>query len=493
MSAKLELERLGKSFPGVDALADVSLSIAPGEVHALVGANGAGKSTLIKIISGAYPADAGRMILDGKDFRPRTPADAINRGISTIYQERNWLPGRSVMFNIMLGREAGHHGILDFPAMRARAQEALAMLHAESVPLDAPADTLSVGRRQVVEIARALVRECSLLIMDEPTAALNREEEQALFALVRTLRARGLSIIYISHRLEEVFDLADRVTVLRDGRRELTAAVNAISPDDLIRAMIGRGLDSAFPEKNPAPGPPVLTVSGLGAAAFREVSFTLRRGEVLGITGLEGSGKEELARALFGAVAVKEGTMKIGGERARFDTAWLIGKGLAYLPEDRKVEGMIGELPVRRNISLPLLDRLSTRLGRILKKLEQELAGKWIERLDIKTPSPDEPCRNLSGGNQQKVALARWLAADARVLILAHPTREIDVGVKFELYRLIADLSRQGVAVVLVSADLAEILGLCHTILVMRDGTPAAMLPADRADKETILRYTLGR
>lgn len=494
MSAKLTLSNISKSFPGVTALKEVSFSIAAGEIHAVVGANGAGKSTLIKIISGVYPPDAGEMNLDGKPFRPRSPSEALARGVSTIYQERNCLPGRSVMFNIMLGREpvlAG--GRLDFAAMRRRSQEALSALHADHIPLTAPAESLSVGERQVVEIARALCRDSSLLIMDEPTAALNAREREALFELMRGLRLKGISIIYISHRLDEIFKMADRVTVLRDGERVLTAPTVELGADQLIRAMIGRDLSGAFPEKNRDWGEVILSVEGLSSAgSFRDISFDLRRGEVLGITGLEGSGKEELGRALFGALAVDRGEVRIAGERARLNTADLIRKGIAYLPADRKIEGVIAELGVKRNISLPLLDRLSTRLGRIRGGKEAELAGEWIEKLDIKTPSLNQLCENLSGGNQQKVALAKWLAAEARVLILAHPTQEIDVGVKFELYRLIVDLSRQGAAVVLISADLSEILGLCHRIMVMRDGKLAAFIPAEGADKEAILRYTLG-
>ena len=493
MDALLHLDAIGKSFPGVRALDGVSLTVAPGEVHALVGENGAGKSTLIKIVSGAYTPSVGAMTFAGQPFRPRHPADAIAAGVATIDQDRNLLPDRPVLFNLALGRERGRFR-LDRSAMRADAARVLALLGASDTPLDLPAGRLPAGRKQLVEIGRALLCDSRLLIMDEPTSALNREEQEALFRVVKDLRGRGLSILYISHRLDEIFRLADRVSVLRDGRHVLTSPASELDPDRLIAAMVGRSFTGAFPERAPASDETALTVSDLCGRGFRDVSFALKRGEVLGITGLAGSGKEELGRALYGAARPTAGRATLGGAAngasLRFTPADSIAAGLAFIPEERKVEGVIGALPVRRNISLPLIRRLS-RFGHVRRVAERTLAQEWVDRLGIKTPGLEQEVQYLSGGNQQKVALARGLAPRAQVVILSHPTQEIDVGVKFELYGLVGGLARQGQAVILISSDLPELIGLCHRVLVMRDGGVVAELPGG-SDAETILRHSLG-
>ena len=461
MSTKLEFREISRAFPGVQALDRVSFAIEAGRVHALVGENGAGKSTLIKIVSGALQPDSGEMFLDGRPYRPQNPKDAFAAGISTIHQELNWLPGRSAMFNIWVGREpASFGGRLDFAEMRRRSRDILRTLHAETIPLDAPAETLKAGEKQILEISRALLRQSSLLVMDEPTAALNREEQEALFEVIGTLKAQGLTVLYVTHRLEEVFRLADQVTILRDGRCVRTVNIGEISRDGLISDMIGRQWTGVFPPRNADLGPVLMEVVGLSARnVFRNVSFTLRAGEVLGITGLAGSGKEELGRALFGAYPVDDGKVLMKGEILSLSPAEAVRHSVAYIPDDRKAEGIILPLPVSRNISLPILDRLATWTGHIRQRQEMELAQTWVDRLKIKTPSLQQICQNLSGGNQQKVALAKWLASEAQVLILAEPTQGIDVGVKFELYRLFAELSRQGVGIILISSELPEILG----------------------------------
>ena len=495
MSAKLEFQGICRTYPGVQALEDVSFDVQSGEVHALVGENGAGKSTLIKILAGALRPDAGQMSMDGRPYRPRNPREAFAAGISTIYQELNWLPARNAMFNILMGREPTRPGgRLDYGEMRRRTQQVLRTLHAETLPLDRPAEALVAGQKQVLEIARALERECSVLVMDEPTAALNQEEQEALFAAVGSLRGQGLTILYVSHRLEEIFRLADRVTVLRDGRHVRTAAIGDTDRDRLITDMIGRPWIGAFPPRRAELGEALLEVEGLSSpGAFREVSFALHAGEVLGITGLTGSGKEELGRALFGVRPIQAGTVRIRGRPMRFlSPADAIRHGLAFIPDDRKSEGVIQPLSVRRNISLPLLDSLATWFGHIRGRQERGLAQSWVRRLDIKTPSLEQICQSLSGGNQQKVALAKWLASQAQVLILAEPTQGIDVGVKFEIYSLMAELSGQGVGILLISSEIPELLGLCHSILVMRDGEVVARLEAAQTDRETVLRHSLG-
>ena len=493
MGTILELHHISRSFPGVQALDDVSFAVAAGCVHALVGENGAGKSTLIKILSGALEPDAGAMTFAGQAYRPRDPRDAIRAGVSTIYQELNLLPVRSVAANITLGKEPSNGGVLDAGAARAQARSVLDLLQASHISLDAPVERLKVGEKQIVEIAKALLDQSRLLIMDEPTAALNSAEAEALFAIIATLKARGVTILYVSHRLNEIFRLADAVTVLRDGRHIRTSAIGDVTPDSLITDMIGRKLEGVFPPRNPTLGDRALSAEGLSAAGmFEDVSFDLRAGEVLAVTGLTGSGKTELGKALFGDWPVDSGEVRLFGQVDRAIPARAIQAGLGYMPEDRKVEGLLAEVSVRRNVALAILPRLARRLGIVDRPAEHKAAQAQVDALEIKTPSLDQLVRNLSGGNQQKVALAKWLACGARALILMEPTQGIDVGVKFEIYELIARLSHEGVAILLISSELPEILGLAHRILVMRAGRVAAELPGDQTNAEAILRYALG-
>ena len=493
MDAILELHHISRSFPGVRALDDVSFAASAGTIHALVGENGAGKSTLIKVLSGALEAEAGTMMLGGQPYRPHDPRHAIRSGVSTIYQELNLLPLRSVAANITLGKEPSNGGVLDGEAARAQAREALSLLQASHISLDAPVERLKVGEKQVVEIAKALLDKSRLLIMDEPTAALNSAEAEALFAIISTLKARGVTVLYVSHRLNEIFRLADAVTVLRDGRHIRTSPISQVTPDSLITDMIGRQLEGVFPPRTQTLGDRVLSAGRLSATGmFEDVSFDLRAGEVLAVTGLTGSGKTELGKALFGDWPVDAGEVRLFGRSGRVIPARAIEAGMGYMPEDRKVEGMLAEVSVRRNISLAILPRLARRLGIVDRPAERKAAQAQVDALDIKTPSLAQLVRNLSGGNQQKVALAKWLACGARMLILMEPTQGIDVGVKFEIYELIARLSREGVAILLISSELPEILGLAHRILVMRGGRVVVELPGDQTDSDTILRYALG-
>ncbi|HLF25313.1 MAG TPA: sugar ABC transporter ATP-binding protein [Anaerolineae bacterium] len=493
MAPILDLCHISRSFPGVQALDDVTFSIAPGSVHALVGENGAGKSTLIKILSGALEPDSGSMQLADRPYRPRDPRAAIRAGVSTIYQELNLLPLRSVLANITLGQEPARGGILDLAGGRAQARGVLDLLKAAHIPLDAPVERLKVSEKQIVEIAKALRAQSRLLIMDEPTAALNSSEIEALFEIIATLKARGVTILYVSHRLPEIFRLADAVTVLRDGRRIRTAPSGEVTPDTLIADMIGRKLEGVFPSRNRDLGEVALSVAHLSAGGvFEDVSFEVRAGEVLAITGLTGSGKTELGKALFGDWPIDAGQVQWFGRVARANPFDAVAVGLGYLPEDRKVEGVLAEVSVRRNIALAILPRLARRFGVIDRSAERRVAEEQARALAIKTPSLDQLVRNLSGGNQQKVALAKWLACGARALILMEPTQGIDVGVKFEIYELIARLARERAAILLISSELPEILGLAHRILVMRAGRVVAEAPGAQADSETILRYALG-
>jgi ABC-type sugar transport system ATPase subunit len=489
---KLALNDVSKGFPGVQALDSVSFEIKSGHLHALVGENGAGKSTLIKILSAAIQRDSGHMLLDGTPYNPRNPRDAFAAGISTIYQESNLLLTRSVMSNIMLGKEPRRiPGVVDYNVMRLKTEEILATLKAEHIDVTTLVEELKVSEKQLVEIARALLNEATLFIMDEPTAALNRQEVNALFEVIAVLKARGATILYVSHRLEEIFQLADEVTVLRDGAHIRTAPISEVTADSLITDMIGRRLDAVFPERNTSPGEEVLSVNGLSTSVFTNVSFSLRAGEVLAITGVGGSGKTELGKALFGDHPIRAGQITVNGEALRANPSSAIAAGVICVPEDRKIEGVIQNLDVKRNISLAMLGRVA-RLGVINRAEERAVAEAQVRDLDIKTPSLAQEVGNLSGGNQQKVALGKWLAAGARIFILMEPTQGIDVGVKFEVYELVARLSREGAAVILISSELPEVLGLAHRVLVMRNGALAAELDGFTTDAEEILRHALG-
>ena len=472
----------------------VSFAVQQGTVHALVGANGAGKSTLIKILAGALTPDSGSMMFDGAPYLPRNPHLAIKAGVSTIYQELNLLPMRSVLANITLGKEPGRAGLLSTSLARKQVKSVLALLKAEHIPLDISVEWLKVSEKQIVEIAKALLNDSKLLIMDEPTAALNDTETGALFQIIHSLRAKGVSILYVSHRLNEIFQIADEVTVLRDGQHIRTSPMSSVTPESLITDMIGRKLEGVFPQRNPKIGSVILQVQELGSGEhFRHVSFALHSGEVLAITGLTGSGKTELGKALFGDMRVDTGQIEVLGDPVSMVPTRAVSAGIGYLPEDRKVEGVLAEVSVLRNISLPILPRLADRLGLIRRKQEKATAEKQVTDLEIKTPSLAQLVRNLSGGNQQKVALAKWLASGSKILILMEPTQGIDVAVKFEIYDLITRLSRTGTAIILVSSELSEVIGLAHRILVMHNGRIAAELDGQKTNEEEILQYAFGQ
>jgi ABC-type sugar transport system ATPase subunit len=494
MTTILSLEHISRSFPGVKALDDVSFEVERGTIHALVGANGAGKSTLMKILSGALAPDSGRMVFDQAAYSPSDPHAAIRAGVLTIYQELNLLPTRTVIANINVGKEPNHLGVLDEKAERERAAQVLARLDATGIPLEAPVGELKVSEKQIVEIAKALIGECKLLIMDEPTAALNDSEITALFKIIKDLKSHGVSILYVSHRLKEIFRLADVVTVLRDGRLVLTTPVSGVTPEALISTMTGRKIEGAFPEKNKFLGEEILQVEQLySPKGFEGIDFSVRRGEVVAITGLAGSGKVELGKALIGDWPVRSGRVLLKGAPFKPSPAQAKALRFGYMPEDRKKEGVLEELPVQRNISLPSLSDLARLLGFIRSNKERELAQREVDELDIKTPSLRQLVRNLSGGNQQKVSLAKWLATGSEILLLIEPTQGIDVGVKFEIYKLIQRLSAQGNAIILVSSEISEILGLAHRIVVLFNGQLQAVLDGDQTDEEEILRFTFGQ
>ena len=498
--ALLQLRGITKRFPGVLALDGVDFALTAGEVHALVGENGAGKSTLIKIISGVHQPDAGRIDYLGTPVTFPTPRAAADRGITVIYQEVALFPDLTVLENLYVGayprrpllRHSGRGRRVDWMAMRARAQDVAASLGVK-LDLEAPVHRLSAAQQQLVEIARALLRDARVIIMDEPTGPLTQQDAARLFSLIRQLRSRGVGIIYISHRLEEIFEVADRLTVLRDGRRIVAMPVGETTREMLIHHMVGRTLDTLYPHTARQTGPPVLEVEGLGTSgALTDVSFTLGRGEILGLAGLVGSGRTTLARAIFGIVPPGRGRIKLDGVDARIAHAGRARElGIAYVPEERQRQGLVLPFSVSENLSLVILRRLS-RLGFINHASERTVAHDVVRRLDIRTPGIGVPAATLSGGNQQKVVVGKWLAAQPRVLITDEPTRGVDVGAKAEIHRLMSEQAGRGLAILLISSELPELLGMSDRIMVMHRGRIAGELSRDQATQEKIMAMATG-
>ncbi len=479
----LAFEAVEKSFGAVRALRGVSFDLRAGEVHALLGENGAGKSTLIRIATGAHAPDAGHLVVGGRRLTRLDPASARALGIACIYQQPALFPDLTVAENLALRLDPPRLAQrIDWPARRRRAAELLQRVGAEIDPA-AEVRRLSMPEQQLVEIASALGAGARIVIMDEPTASLTRREQVRLFQTVQALRASGVGVIYISHRLDEIFELADRVTVLRDGASVGTRAAGELSEAELIRLMVGREMNTLFPPSLGTMGAPVLELRGVGcrAAGVREVSFTVHAGEVLGLAGLVGAGRTELAGVLFGLTPADAGEIRLaGGPVVIASPRAAVAHGLAYVPEDRRRHGVVPELPLAQNITLAAHRALFPG-GWLRDGVERRVAGEFIARFAIRAEGPAAPAASLSGGNQQKVALARWLATEPRVLILDEPTQGVDVGAKGEIHRLIRELAARGLAVILISSDLPEILGMSDRIGVMRGGTLVDLLPGNAA------------
>lgn len=465
----LAMRDISKSFPGVRALDNVQLTLQRGEVLALLGENGAGKSTLIKMLGGAHTPDSGTIEIGGEPVNLASPSAANTAGIGVIFQEFNLVPGLTVWENIFLGRERGV-GFVDRRCERARAQEIFEQIGAD-IRVDARCCDLSVAQQQIVEIAKSLSQDVRLIVMDEPSAALTPKEVERLFAIIRDLQAREIGVIYISHRLDEIFLIADRITVLRDGQHVGDHHVSEISRKRLIEMMVGREIENEFPRRKREIGDVRLQVRGLSrASSVREASFDVRRGEILGLTGLVGAGRTELARLIFGADRMDSGTITLDQQQLSIrQPRDSVRAGICLLTEDRKTQGLVLSLTVRENFGLPNLNSLS-RFGFIDRHLEKKLLAGYVERLRIKMPSQEQLARNLSGGNQQKVVLAKWLQRHAEVIIFDEPTRGIDVGAKYEIYTLMNDLADQGKAIIMISSELPEVLGMSDRIIVMHDG-----------------------
>jgi ABC-type sugar transport system ATPase subunit len=487
----LEMQGIGKTFPGVRALEGVQLTVREGQVHALLGENGAGKSTLIKILSGAYRMDEGKILFEGEPVEIRGPHDAQALGISTIYQEFNLARDLTVAENVFLGHLPTKGVTVDWSTVKARTREILDTLGVE-FSVDTPISSLSVAEQQLVEIAKALNRKTRILIMDEPSALLGEKDLDNLFRVVRSLQAQGIGIIYISHRLREIFALADEVTILKDGRYIATQKVSDVTMDDLVKLMIGRALKDVFPKRTVEHGDVLLEVGNLSQAKLlRDISFQLHAGEIVGFAGIVGSGRTELARAIFGADP-SSGEMRIDGKPYKpHSPAAAIRKGLALVTEDRKAQGLFLQLSVRINTTISGLRQL-TRLGVINFGKELTLVKRMIQELRIKTPGPSFLVVNMSGGNQQKVVLARWLSVGTRIFIMDEPTRGIDVGSKSEIYQIMDELTKHGVGILMISSELPEVLGMSDRIMVMRQGRIVKELSRAEASEETIMQYAVG-
>lgn len=489
----LEMVGIEKSFPGVRALTNVSFSVARGEVHGLVGENGAGKSTLMRILAGAHRADDGRLVVEGDWIETPTPAGMIDRGIAVIYQEFAQAPHLSVAENIFMNRmPRKQFGRIDWAEAGRLSLVAMRRLGFEIDP-EAPIGSLSVAQRQMVEIARAISRNARLIVLDEPSAVLGDVELERLFRTIRSLQAEGVSFIYISHRLKEIFDLCQSVTVLRDGKHVATRPIAEWTTASLIQSMVGRTLEDYFPPRNANPGNTILAVSNVSrGTALRNVSLTLRKGEIVGICGLAGAGRSELLRAIFGADPIDGGTIEVHGrQEAIRSPRHAISLGMGFAPEDRKTDGLFLTQSVKFNVTV-------SRLGNFIKagvmnlRAEHEAVESLSRAFRVKTPSIDAAIGNLSGGNQQKCVIAKQLNANCDILLIDEPTRGVDVGARREIYELLVKLvESEGLAIIMVSSELPEIIGMCDRILVMREGEIAAELPRGATEEEIMTNATV--
>jgi len=500
----LDFQHVTKKFPGVVALNDVSFQVRRGEIHGICGENGAGKSTLVKILSGVYPHGTydGKVIYDGEELRLTQSSihKAVEQGIAIVYQELMLVPTRTVGENVYLGKEPVEYGAINWNKVYADTQEILTHYQLDVDPW-AVVNNLGVGKMQMVEIAKALSENARVLILDEPTSALSKAEVEKLMQILRTLKEHGITCIYISHRLEEFFQITDRVTVMRDGKIITTQPIEDVTQNDLIKHMVGREMKERFPQGNRQPGDVVFEVEGLEAAdpneparkVLKGVSFNVRKGEILGIAGLMGSGRTELVTTLFGEFGmVTKGKIRINGKEVKPRSAHdAIGSGLSLVPEDRKKTGLVLIQTILKNISLPNLDQF-VKFFSIDSNAEMQACMLQAKSLTIKAPSLQVLVETLSGGNQQKVVISKWLLSNPQVLIMDDPTRGIDVGAKYEIYKLMNDLAEKGVAIIMISSELEEVMGMSDRIMVMCQGHSTITLPAADADKEHIMALATG-
>ncbi|GAA4566734.1 sugar ABC transporter ATP-binding protein [Planotetraspora kaengkrachanensis] len=490
---KLELRGVRKGYGGVEVLHGVDLTAEGGRVLAIAGANGAGKSTLIKVLAGAVPLDGGEILLDGEPLTLRGPEDAQSLGFRTVYQELSLVPQMTVTENVLLGALPTKRGLVDWSAAHARVRALLEEIGFSDIDPRVRAGKLSVARQQMVEIAKALAVEPRMLVLDEPSAVLAGTDLDRLFDLIRRLRERGVAILYVSHRLAEVMEISDSITVIKDGRVVDTLTPARTSEDEIIALMAGRRLEQIYPDRVPEPGKPLLSVRGLSRdGVFDDVSFDLAAGEIVGMFGLVGSGRSEVARCVFGADRPTSGTVELDGAVTRFRTPGdAIGAGIALVTEDRKHSGLVLGMDVTDNTTFATMTRIS-RAGLLNIRRRAANVQDMIERLGIHPPRPEMPVRHLSGGNQQKVVLAKWLLTRPRVLILDEPTRGVDMATRVDIYRMIDELTREGVAILLISSDLTEVLGATDRVLVMRGGRLVAEVGSADTTEDEVLAHSVG-
>lgn len=488
----LKLSNVTKTYPGVVALGEASMEIRRGEIHALVGENGAGKSTLIKTITGAIQPDSGRISFDGIDYMMLNPELSQKIGISSIYQELMLAPPLTVMENIFMGQRINSGAFVDKKLLCRKAGDILSELGSNIDPNEIVRN-LTIAYMQVVEIAKAISKNAKFLIMDEPTAPLTEDEVGVLMKMIRKLNGQGITILYISHRLEEIFSIADRVTVMRDGKVITTKDINEVDKARLIYHMVGRNLSETFPKRNTSYGKTALEVRELTGEKNKPISFSIKYGEILGFGGLVGSGRTELVRLIFGADPKTSGQIFIDGKEVNINCPKdAIDLGIGLVPEDRKSQGTIQNFSIKHNISLPFIKKISKLLGVIDTRVENEIVDKEVEELNIKTPSNVQLIKNLSGGNQQKVVVGKWLASESNILVLDEPTRGIDVGAKQEIYNLINALAEEGKAIMVISSDMEEILGLTDRMIILYEGEYKAELDKSEYTQERVLKYASG-
>lgn len=490
----LEMNNISKEFPGVKALDNVIFKLKKGEVFAIVGENGAGKSTLIKILSGSYKNDSGEIIMEGNKVELRGPLDAINLGINTVYQETSLVPDITIAENIFLGRQPVKAGGIQWKKMFDDAQKILNDLSIDLNPRSI-VSTLSVGQQQLVEIAKAFSREVKIIIMDEPTASITQEDTENLFNIIRKIVKIDTAVIYISHKLKELFQIAEMVTILRDGKTVTTMKVSETNESDIVKYMIGRDIGDIFGGKSfSATEEVILEAKNITRKGFfKNISFSLKKGEILGFSGLVGAGRSEIVRSIFGLDRLDSGEIYIEGKKVRVNNSTDgIYKGIAFVSEDRRIESIIPGFTVRENVTILLLKRVLSGIGLISKRKESDIAKKFVAEFDIKTPSIEQLVMNLSGGNQQKVALAKCLSTNPKVLILDEPTKGIDVGAKKEIHTLIKELAKSGKGIIMVSSELPEIIGMCHRVIVIREGRLVKEFKDNELKEENIMHASVG-
>jgi len=488
------MRNISKAFPGVQALSNVRLNLRKGEVHALMGENGAGKSTLMKVLIGIHEADTGDITYKGKPTKFESVLEAQHHGISMIFQELNLIPHLSVAENIFFAREPVVNGIINHNKMHHDAAKLLDIFDIDVQPSDI-VNTLSVAKQQMVEIAKALSFDVEVLIMDEPTSALTEREIEKLFNLVEKLKSQGVCIVYISHRMDELKRICDHITIFRDGTYVSDHPFKSLTMDDIISKMVGRSLDNHFPHKTAVVSDDLIlsVINAERYGVFEPLNFDLRKGEILGITGLVGAKRTELARAIFGADPLDDGEIFIHGKQVFIkNPADSIKAGIAYLSEDRKLNGVAVKMSIRENITMSSMDKVSNQMGFISSQAESDASNKFIKKMEIKTPTIEQLVNNLSGGNQQKVVIGKWLFRDAKVMIFDEPTRGIDVGAKYAIYQLLDELARQGVGVIMISSELPEVLGMSDRVIVMKEGVMTGMLETEKTDQEEIMQYATG-